>query len=290
MNETLVAACRDLPVDGRAGTFLFALSTYADAEGRVPRTPNSLLAKAARMSVRTLQRAVADLVEAGLIVRHRRHNRPNAFTLLMDKILGRHRPLGRTATGPVPAVESGEQAIPRQPTVDKSNDAPAAERHAEPSDSPAALGIGDEPESAHRTHSEATLLLGERWEIRGDGLNRLAALVEPLTEAGWTAAALAKAVGERTDDVKHPFGVLKHRMGLIAKRRPPRGDGETPRRRYTCWTCGVPTEEASHKCRGCAEERPERKKPGSRRVHWREIADAINSVADDRSAFPDEDR
>ncbi|MFC4334332.1 helix-turn-helix domain-containing protein [Salininema proteolyticum] len=270
MFQQLVAACREYPVHGREKAFLNGVASFADENGFIPRTSNQQLAHWTGFSVRTVQRAVGDLEKRGVLVRHRRHNNANAFTILIDPASGGLRAADQNSRRP---------SVPPQPAP-----APVAEpRPASPQAAPRpelpAPQPDDEPEKVAPI-TPTTSHIGTRWGIYGNGLTFIDAQIRDLLSRGWTQATLDKALGSRTDDVKHPFGVIRHRLENLTKRKPPTESGDMPRHKFKCWTCGVPTDNQSRSCESCAAERAEAK---PKKRGWREIKAMIEATAEAKS-------
>ncbi|MFC4335866.1 helix-turn-helix domain-containing protein [Salininema proteolyticum] len=210
-----------------------------------------------------------------------RENEPNAASLLesVGKPAPTAGPLREAApkparvpeTAPAPetaaGADSGEK--PNSATVPDSATAPEPEREPVPEAEPKAES-GPEVEVDEGALAEALHTVGEFWEIHGRGRRFIRDHVARLVAAGWDSDSICRWLGPRTEDVRNPFGVIKHRLDRLRNLEPPFKDGRLPQRRFRCWTCNTPTDNDTRYCDVCTAEQA---KPRTKNRSWRDIAD-----------------
>ncbi|MFC4337444.1 helix-turn-helix domain-containing protein [Salininema proteolyticum] len=232
MNSQLIAACRDHVLKSREKVVLLVLATFADENGAVAKVFVNNLVELTGASRRTVQRALRTLEDAGLVQRHRHPGGPSSFTISIDT------PAAAPAPAPAPAPSLSPAPAPTP------EPAPAPEPEPEPEVDSDAL-------------EEALLTVGNYWRIYNGGLKYIRDHVARLVAKGWDGDQICQGLGPRTDDLKSPFGVIKHRMDNLMHWHPPTGGKAAPKRHYRCWACQTPTDNESRYCDACTARKAE---------------------------------
>ncbi|MFC4337652.1 helix-turn-helix domain-containing protein [Salininema proteolyticum] len=318
MRPDLISACRDRVLKSREKVVLLILATFADNGSTTPRLLVTTLAELSGFSKRTVQRALNGLAGEGLVQRHSAYRRPNSFTISIDSPVSAPPVVAPAEVGDAQALMEPERVpVSQRPTDEPVREPDAAsiehdvtvrrlqldpEPQPTPNAGPQALKEqssnsetapnqkpssattqepGSEPEIEvdEGALAEALQTVGEFWEIHGRGRRFIRDHVARLVAAGWDSDAICRWLGPRTEDVRNPFGVIKHRLDRLRNLEPPFKDGSLPQRRHRCWTCNTPTDNDTRYCDVCTAEQA---KPRTKNRSWRDIAEEEGATIPER--------